>query len=51
MTHPATVLTVVLFVLKLTGVIDWSWWLVFLPFYGSLALAVALAAVAAVIKE
>lgn len=23
-------------VLKLTGVIDWSWWLVTLPFYGGL---------------
>lgn len=30
----------VLFVgLKLTGYIDWSWWLVTLPFWGGLALA------------
>lgn len=29
----------VLFVaLKLTGVIDWSWWLVTLPFWGKLAM-------------
>jgi hypothetical protein len=25
-------------VLKLTGYIDWSWWLVTLPFWGGLAL-------------
>ena len=25
-------------VLKLTGVINWSWWLVTLPFWGGLAL-------------
>lgn len=24
-------------VLKLCGVIDWSWWFVLLPFYGALA--------------
>lgn len=27
----AEVLTITFVVLKLTGVIDWSWWLVFLP--------------------
>ena len=27
----AEVLTIVFVVLKLTGVIDWSWWLVLLP--------------------
>lgn len=27
--------------LKLAHVIDWSWWLVLLPFYGALALFVA----------
>lgn len=27
-----TVLTIVFVVLKLCGVIDWSWWLVALPF-------------------
>jgi hypothetical protein len=36
-------------VLKLCGVIDWSWWLVLLPLYGPLALAgVLLAAVGVV---
>lgn len=28
------ILTIVFVVLKLTHVIDWSWWLVLLPFYG-----------------
>jgi hypothetical protein len=32
------VLTIVFVVLKLTGNIDWSWWLVLLPFYGPLAI-------------
>ncbi|NOJ72470.1 hypothetical protein [Paenibacillus alvei] len=27
-------------VLKLTGVIDWSWWLVTLPFWGGVAIAI-----------
>lgn len=27
----STVLTLIFLVLKLVGVIDWSWWLVFLP--------------------
>ena len=31
------VLGIVFTVLKLTGVISWSWWLVLLPFYGGLA--------------
>lgn len=29
-------------VLKLVGVIDWSWWLVTLPFWGGLALVVVI---------
>ena len=32
-----TVLGIVFTVLKLVGVINWSWWLVLLPFYGGLA--------------
>ena len=32
------VLGIVFTVLKLTGVISWSWWLVLLPFYGGLAM-------------
>jgi hypothetical protein len=39
----------VLFVgLKLGGIIDWSWWWVTLPFWGGLALAGVILAVAAV---
>lgn len=29
----STVLGLIFLVLKLTGQIDWSWWLVLLPFY------------------
>jgi len=32
-------LGIVFIVLKLTGVINWSWWLVTLPIWGGLALA------------
>lgn len=31
-------LCIVFITLKLTGVINWSWWLVLLPLYGPLAL-------------
>lgn len=42
-----TVLGIVFTVLKLTGVISWSWWLVLLPFYGGLAvLGIALIIIA-----
>lgn len=40
----------VLFVgLKLTGYIDWSWWLVTLPFWGGFALVLAIALVLLII--
>lgn len=32
-------------VLKLTGVIDWSWWWVTLPFWGGLAIALLIISV------
>lgn len=32
------VLGIVFVVLKLVGTIDWSWWLVLLPFYGAFVL-------------
>lgn len=32
------VLQIVFIVLKLTGVIDWSWWAVFIPLYVDIAL-------------
>ena len=34
-------LTVLFVGLKLTGYISWSWWLVFLPIYGPLALVLS----------
>jgi hypothetical protein len=37
-------LGVVFVTLKLCGVIDWSWWYVTLPFYGPLALVLAVLA-------
>ena len=36
-------------VLKLTGVITWSWWLVTLPFWGGLALLGVILAVALIV--
>jgi len=35
-------LGVVFVTLKLTGVIDWSWWYVTMPFWGGLAVALLL---------
>lgn len=36
-------LGIVFVTLKLTGFIDWSWWLVTLPFWGGPALIIAIA--------
>ena len=33
-----TTLQLIFLVLKLTGLIDWSWWLVFTPFFASSSL-------------
>jgi hypothetical protein len=41
-----SVLTVVFVVLKLTDVIDWSWWLVLAPTWGGICLALLLAFIA-----
>jgi hypothetical protein len=38
MSNTLELLGVVFVTLKLTGVIDWSWWYVTLPFWGDLAL-------------
>ena len=37
-----SVLGIVFIVLKLTGNITWSWWLVLLPLYGGVALIVVI---------
>jgi hypothetical protein len=42
-------LTVLFVALKLTAVIDWSWWLVLLPLYGGAALVLAITLIAFVI--
>lgn len=42
-------LGVVFVVLKLTGVIDWSWWWVTAPFWGGMALMFAVGAVILII--
>lgn len=42
-------LTVAFVVLKLCGVIDWSWWLVLLPTWGGLVLGLTLYGVALLI--
>lgn len=41
-TSLGTILTVLFVVLKLLGVIDWSWWLVFAPAWGPIALVLAI---------
>lgn len=42
-------LGIVFTVLKLVGVINWSWWLVLLPFYGGLAVWVIVLIIIALI--
>lgn len=37
-TSGLTLLTILFIGLKLAGIIDWSWWLVLLPFWGGIAL-------------
>jgi len=42
-------LGIVFVVLKLCGVINWSWWLVTLPFWGEAAIAASICIVAIVV--
>ena len=42
------VLTIVFIVLKLTGLIDWSWWWVLAPIWGQVAFVLLIASVALV---
>ena len=45
-TFPVTsILGLIFITMKLTNYIDWSWWLVLLPFYGFLAFGLAFAAI------
>ena len=43
-------LGVAFIVLKLVGVIDWSWWLVTLPFYGPVILLIIILIIVGLIK-
>jgi hypothetical protein len=43
--NPFTFVWIGLLALKLAGVIQWSWWLVFVPFWGPVLIAVPFAAV------
>lgn len=38
----SSLLGIAFVILKLTGVIDWSWWWVTLPFWGGIALVIGL---------
>lgn len=38
-----TLLTIIFTILKLCGVIGWAWWLVLLPTWGCVALAIIIA--------
>lgn len=40
-------LTILFIALKLTGFINWSWWLVLLPAYGPLVVVLIIAVIAA----
>ena len=44
-----TVIGIVFIVLKLVGVINWSWWLVTLPFWGGLVLIVSVLVIIGII--
>ena len=50
-TSIATILQVVFIVLKLVHVIDWSWWLVFIPTWISLAIALVAFIIYCIIKK
>ena len=41
----SAVLQIVFLVLKLTGLIDWSWWLIMLPIYVPIMLVVIISAI------
>lgn len=49
-TNTAGMLGVAFVVLKLVGVINWSWWWVTLPFWGGLVLGLTLIAIAFTVK-
>lgn len=53
-TQPLTfldLLAIVFIVLKLTHVIDWSWWVVLAPIWGALVLAIAIVIIAYILGK
>lgn len=44
-----SILGISFIILKLTGVIDWSWWWVTAPFWGPLALVIGLVTIALIV--
>lgn len=46
-----SILSLTFIVLKLTHVIDWSWWVVLLPLYGGFTLVVGLLTLKETLKE
>ena len=44
-------LTLIFVVAKIVGYITWSWWLVFLPLYGSLAIGLVLLSIVAFVAN
>lgn len=50
-TSLSSMLLILFITLKLTGVIDWSWWWVLAPFWVPLSLAVLLLTVAKLMKQ
>ena len=42
-------LTLVLIALRLTGHIDWSWWLILLPIYGGLVIVLVMLMLAGIL--
>lgn len=49
-TSTATVVLIVFLVLKLTKVIDWSWWWVTAPLWGGIALALIFFVIYVIVK-
>ena len=45
------VLFIVFLILKLTNIIDWSWWWVTAPLWGALVLGIAVAIIIEIIKK
>lgn len=39
----STLLTIIFIILKLCGVLSWSWWFVFAPLWGSVAIFIVVA--------